>query len=147
LKVLQQAAEHQALLPQDALPKARFPVLLQAAVARRDAAPMMPAQRRVVQPSLMQETLVQMLQASLRRLALHQSGASPDELPSRLQVPQAAQLPEQSQGQLRVHAPRRRVLRQPREQLARFQAQASLQQLQAPQEQPQQASPPAFSPP
>jgi len=90
---------------------------------------------------------VQMLQASLRRLALHQSGASPDELPSRLQVPQAAQLPEQSQGQLRVHAPQRPVLQPLPEQTA----QAPRLQASRPQRArlalPPQASPPASSPP
>jgi len=49
LTVRQRGAEPQALPPQDALPQARFQVLREAAVARRDAARMMPAQRRVVQ--------------------------------------------------------------------------------------------------
>jgi len=49
LTVRQQGVEPQALLPQGALPKARFPVLQLAAVAHRDAARMMRAQRRVVQ--------------------------------------------------------------------------------------------------
>ncbi len=91
---------------------------------------------------------MQMLQASLRRLALHQSGASPDELPSRLQVPQVAQLPEQSQGQLRVHVPQHPVLQPLPEQTAQ---QAPRQQASRPQRArlalPPQASPPAFSPP
>jgi hypothetical protein len=147
LTVRRQGAEHQALPPQDALPKARFPVLREAAAARRDAARMMPAQRRVARPWLKQETLVQMLQASRWRLALRQSGASPDELPSHQRVRSDAQLPERLRDQLQVHAPRRRVLRQPPEQQARLQAQASRQQLQAPQELPQQASPLASLPP
>jgi hypothetical protein len=50
LKVRQQGAEPQAQLPQDVLPRARFLVLKQAAVARRDAARMMPTRHRVAQP-------------------------------------------------------------------------------------------------
>src|SRR5271156_73185 len=87
-----------------------------------------------------------MLQASQRRLALRQSGASSGELPSRPQVPQVAQLPEQAQGQLRVHAPQRRVLGQPQEQQAQLQAQASRPQ-RARLALPPQASPPASLPP
>jgi hypothetical protein len=49
LKVRQQAAEHQALPPQDVLLQGRFPVLQQAAAARRDEVQMWWAQLRDVQ--------------------------------------------------------------------------------------------------
>jgi hypothetical protein len=49
-KVRQQGAERLGLPPQDVLPRARFPALQLAAAARRDAAQMMRAQRRVAQP-------------------------------------------------------------------------------------------------
>jgi hypothetical protein len=52
LKVHQQDAEQQALLPQDVLQQARFPLLLQAAAARRDAAQKEQAQLRDVQREL-----------------------------------------------------------------------------------------------
>jgi hypothetical protein len=79
-KVRQQDVRRPALLPQDVLPRARFPLLPPAAAA----SPVLgqQVQRRHVQPWLKLEMLVLLPRVSRRR-APHWSRASPDEWPLR----------------------------------------------------------------
>jgi hypothetical protein len=105
--VRQQDVRRRALLRQDVLPRARFPMLSPAAAAH----PVLGQQEqsRDVQPWLKLETLAQLPRVS-QRPAPRWSGASPDEWPSRPPLRQDVPLPAQFRGQLRVHAQLRPVL-------------------------------------
>jgi len=98
---------------------------------------------------LKQEQLAQLPRAS-QPLALRQSDALQDELPSRQQVRQDVQHPELCRGrQLRERATQHRALQQlsPEQPAPHRQQRASRPQLQAQREPPRQASPLASSRP